>query len=60
MNHILTISTDDERKTEVVRLHIGHIDPRRAAITVLDALSKIEPTRRQRSDAGKKREAKPE
>lgn len=50
----LTIIADDG--TELLKVQISKIDPQRATIVILEALAKEQPTKRQRSDAGKKRQ----
>ena len=51
-NHILTITADGEDKPCVL-IHLGEINPRTAAVTVLNALSSAPKPRKTRSDAGK-------
>lgn len=52
MTYTLTITSDDETKTEVVKVTIGEISPLTAALTVMEALQGLEPKRKRRSDAG--------
>jgi hypothetical protein len=49
--HTLTIHADGEEKPCVL-IHLGEIDPKTAAITVLHALSSAPKPRKTRSDAG--------
>lgn len=51
-SHTLTIHADGEEKPCVL-IHLGEINPKTAAVTVLQALSSAPKPRKTRSDAGK-------
>lgn len=51
---ILTI-TDDSGDLELVKLHIGDIEPPIATVAIIQALAAIPKPRKPRSDAGKSR-----
>lgn len=53
----LIIQADDG--DDLVRVKIANVDPQKALIAILGALATLEPKRRPRSDAGKKRAEKP-
>lgn len=52
----LTIITDEG--DELLRVQIKQVDPAKATIAILEALAKIEPAKKKRSDTGKKRAPK--
>ncbi len=56
-NFILTVFDQDQPDEQVIRIHIGQIEPRTAAMTVLKALGDYHPPvpKKTRSDAGKPR-----
>jgi hypothetical protein len=50
-----TLIIRDEDESELLRVQIKAVDPAKATIVILEALSKIEPAKKKRSDAGHKR-----
>lgn len=53
-----TLIIQDEDEQELLRVQIKQVDPARATIVILEALAKLEPAKKQRSDRGKKRAPK--
>ncbi len=56
---ILTITDDDESKTELVKLQIPKIHPAKAVVAILKALETVEAPRAPRKDKGTSRTPKP-
>lgn len=53
MQHTLIIN--DPKGTEILKVQIDRIDPKKAVLVVLEALQSAEPKRAKRKDAGKPR-----
>jgi hypothetical protein len=53
----LIIQEDDGKKI-LLTCHLGKVDHKAAAVAVLEALAKLEPTKKPRSDKGKPRAPK--
>lgn len=52
----LYIMDDDEGETQLLAVKLGKIDHKAATVAVMQALAEIEPKKKVRSDAGRKRQ----